>query len=227
VPDYYPHVAGGSQDWTQLHQLGPDDLVILNMDRGPIGRTDWSNQHYYEPMMQVKERTRARFLGYIPTEFGLRSPRLVIAIALDWYRDWIVDGFFIDETASSDRAGYYKSLQRTLGWLWPDSKRAYNMAAYPQDKAQMDNLPLVVTFEGSADSYERQYAMPDWMATRWPNKTAHLIHSAPSGDYSRLVGLAKTRRAGYVYVTTRRPEEDAWGGLPDEFDRLVAAVRSL
>lgn len=166
--------------------------VVVNPASGPGEAPDAS-------FVAVADELRAagvRVLGYTDTAYG-RRPHADVVRDLLRHRDWYgADGAFLDQTASGpDLVAHYRRLAvaaRAAGAL----TLVLNPGVRP-DPAYGEFADLVVTFEGTWDTYRR-------LDLPLSPRDCHLVHSAP----------AHATSAAPVHCVVPGSGAHPWGTLP-------------
>ncbi|HWE91401.1 MAG TPA: spherulation-specific family 4 protein [Pseudonocardiaceae bacterium] len=241
VPAYLDPTTGAA-DWTEL--IGSTDrvsLLVANVNNGPTSAVNpgWAN------VIGRAHRAGITVIGYVDTGYlgttGLatRSGPPDIAtwtaqIESDvdgWYRLYGNDmgGIFFDQAqnrcgpaaASTVWSDAYRTLTDYVKHNHPGAITVSNPGTVvPQ--CYQDAADVLVTFEGSYAAYtghpaagEPPYTAPGWNPSS-PTKFWHIVYDAPnSSELEQAIGLAKTRGAGYVYVTPAT--------MPNPYDRIPPA----
>jgi hypothetical protein len=228
IPAYEnPCCNAGVAMWSSLidnARLGKVKLaVILEPASGPGASPIDPNYVNAAGVGPAVELTAAggKLYGYVPTGYGTRPLSSVFA-DIDTYYDpayWrgagvLVSGIFVDEM-SNDLAltSYYRSVTSHI--------RAKNAGAHvfgnPGTTFTIDSsggasgfslddyagsVDTIVTFENAGPTYRTAYAAPSWVDHFDASHFAHIIHSEPAiADMLTDLELARTRKAGFVYVT--------------------------
>ncbi len=147
-----------------------------------------------------------------------------------WYQFYGSDlgGIFMDQgtTAcgpgplSTAFADQYRALTDLVKQAHPGAMTVLNPGTAVGDCFR-DSADVLVTFEGSFGEYTGppRSSNEAFQPLTWspaPDKIWHIIYGASSHhELMRALSLSKTRKAGYVYVTSAVP--------PDPFDTLPAA----
>ena len=58
-----------------------------------------------------------------------------------------------------------------------------------------------MSFETIADEYFNHYTPPVWLDDYPAERFAHVVYSLPGAQMLQAVGLARQRKAGYIYLT--------------------------
>lgn len=207
VPAYF-HPERATDAWRRL-LANPPRLAVLNIDAGPGAAKDAA----YPPVISRLVAAGTEVLGYVDTDFGLRSVAEVRA-DLRSYRAWYgLRGVFLDQVAAcEDRLGHYREVvEGVRGTL------VLNPGVYP-DPGYADLADVLVTFEGPLSAY-RAMRVPAWARGLARGRFCHLIHDVPSRAFEPTLRRA-VRHAGTVYVTDRTGTQP-WGDLPAYYGRPV------
>ena len=184
-------------------------VLVINPASGPGAEARVG----YEDAVRAAQRSGARVLGYVPTDYGARD-EAAVAADIDRYESWYgTDGIFLDEAASgADRIPYYRGL---AAHVRAAGKRlvVLNPGVVP-DRGYFGVADVVVTFEGAYASYagarERE---PGWLRDVPAGQIAVLVYDASAGDAAAVI--ASTPHAGHVYATPGRLPHP-WGTVPDD-----------
>lgn len=221
VPSYF---EPGSQ-WTQMQNAYPTVRTIVANPRNGPG--DYRSD--YVEHIDESQAAGLNVLGYVHTGYGSRSIAEVKAEIDNYYSWYGVDGIFLDEASTDcqDAQDYYLDLYRYIKGKDGKTKVVVN-PGMPTEECYMEVANIVVTFEGSYDSYVNNYSTPSWVGDYSPRRFWHLVHSAPTiTEMERAVRLSKDRNAGWVYVT---PDtlSNPWDTLPPDvyWSRELSMVRS-
>ncbi len=182
-------------------------------------------------------------LGYVYTCYGgtscvsgLPPSRTTADVLADArrYTDWYsVDGIFLDEMSNQLAAlPFYQTVAQGLRAARPGGLIVGN----PGTSAPIEYLGVadtLVTLENGSGTYAGAASEP-WMATAAAQRQASLFYNVASADAMRaLVGEAKARNIGYVYVTDDRHVPGApsapnpWDRLPSYWPAELTAVASV
>ena len=201
VPSYFT-------DWTALLQKSPPaKLAIVNNNSGPYG--GWFN---YSSNISSAQNKGVRVVGYVDTAYAAKSEGDVQSEINSWYSQYpSLQGIFFDQvktgsgtTACSDSLyTYYSHLANQVhahagAWavLNPGSPVP---SCYPSN-----NLgDLIVTFEGSADSYLNAFTSTNrsWETAANSGKIWHIVYGTSDTQLGQVLDASRSRQAGYVYVT--------------------------
>ena len=193
-----PAYARPGAMWDQVGAGAPTvRYAIFNPASGPGTERD----HEYEVTVSRTQRRGVEVLGYVDTDYGRRSSDDVRA-EIDRYEQWYgLDGIFLDRvTGTRADSGYYLELaahvRSDLGMTL-----AVNPGSHP-DEVYAWLADVVVTFEGDADAY-LALESPAWVEYYPPDHFWHLVHSSSEAQLQQVLELARSRRAGTIYVTDR------------------------
>ena len=181
--------------WNAVSLASTVRYMILNPASGP--GTD-PHPGYAAAVREAQARG-VSVLGYVDTDYGDRRTA-VIEAEIDRYRRWYgVDGVFLDQAASTPRElDHYAELARLVRSV-PGSVVAMNPGVYP-DERYAELADVLVTFEGDFEAY-RQVTLPSWVGKYPPRLFWHLVFSSSEAQLPQAFDLARSRRAGTVYVT--------------------------
>ncbi|MEU9345891.1 spherulation-specific family 4 protein [Streptomyces sp. NPDC048278] len=215
----YINPAGDPSTWNTL--IGsPSDKVgiaVANVLNGPGSEpvAAWTD---------VIDRTHAsgkRVLGYVDTGYlgqtGLTT-RLGSTAVADWVAQieedinaWYamygssVDGIFFDDGFNACGAGnefpaVYEAVNQYEKVHHPGAMTVLNPGTVVP-RCYEDSADILLTFEGSYDTYENGgYQALDWTPAD-PRKIWHIIFGVPADKVSLVDATSRTRGAGYVYIT--------------------------
>jgi len=202
VPAY---VDSSSRVWSVLASAPQGvGIVIVNPDSG-VGSA---------PMPSLRRRVAALrragvglVVGYIATDFG-RRPVPEVVREMRRYRSWYgIDDYNLSDVPVTARAlPYYRELRSAAG----GGHIVLSTGAVP-DRGYLAVADVITTFEGSERQY-REARFPAWTRRYPPARFAHIVYATPARDWPRVVALARSRNAGYLFVT------DA--SLPNPYDVL-------
>lgn len=231
-PSYIDPTTDGG-DWDRLigSTAGKVAIAVANVSNGP--------GHGPEPawasVIQREHATGTKVLGYVDTGYfgttGLRT-RSGSTSEADWTSQieqdvnaWYafygpgIDGIFFDEgqhacgptSGSNAWVDLYGRINAYAKTNRPGAMTAINPGKVVP-RCYENTADVLVTFEGSYDSYVNHYAPLSWNPVD-PLKIWHLIYDASTqADMEKAVSLSQSRNAGYVYVTN--------DVLPNPYDTL-------
>jgi hypothetical protein len=208
VPAYF-HPVERPQLWAAMAD-NPDKvgIVILNVANGPGHERDGVWLEAVEPLLSAG----IDVVGYVDTGYG-RRPRHEVVADIGCYLLWYqVTGILFDQVATApdhvESVGRLARHARDLGARLV----VFNHGAYPAE-GYAEHADILGTFEGSWKAYV-DLSVPVWTRRLPERKAYHVVHSVPLGRFADAALLARSRRAGYVYVTDRDG--------PNPYDRLPA-----
>ncbi|GHH34425.1 spherulation-specific family 4 protein [Streptomyces candidus] len=210
---FYEHPAGRPGAWEAL--LGAAERlhgVILNPASGPGSAPD-------PAFAAVAGRLRAsgvRVLGYVDTDYA-RRPHEAVTGDLVRHRDWYAaDGAFFDQVSSGpDALAHYRRLAvaaRAAG----AATLVFNHGVHP-DPGYLDAANVLVTFEGTWDTYRTAGPPPDWTARHPADRFCHLVYAAPAD-----VGALAAGRGAAVHCAVPGDGAHPWGTLPYGLDAVTS-----
>ncbi|MFI5802910.1 spherulation-specific family 4 protein [Streptomyces sp. NPDC051561] len=211
----YEHPADRPDAWEAVLRV-PERLhgVILNPASGPGSSPD-------PAFVAVADRLRGagvRVLGYADTDYA-RRPHAQVVDELLKYRDWYAtDGIFLDQVSSGrDAHAHYRRLSVAARAAGAETL-VFNHGVHP-DPAYLDLAEVLVTFEGTWDTYLADGRPPEWTRAHPAHRFCHLVYAAPTD----VAALAAGRGAG-VHCAVPGDGEHPWGTLPHGLG-LGAGVR--
>jgi hypothetical protein len=224
VPAYFYPVGSGATDWARLTAAAGQVSItaIINPDSG-AGRSFDPN---YGAAISTFKAAGGTVLGYISTDWGLRSLPSVQA-DIDKYTDWYpVDGLFFDETTTS-AAGlpYYSHL---TGYVHQKNS-ALSLMANPgtvPDEAYIPLFDSTVIYEDLASRLST-YNPPAYMANYSAEHFGMLVIGGSKSVMEQQIAYAASHKLGYIYVNDRSVSNDEWDGLPAYWEAQVAAVQAI
>ena len=161
-------------------------------------------------------------LGYANTSFGAR-PAAAVEQDVKNYKAWYgVTSILLDQTATDGgKLGYYRRLAGFIRSVDTGGAVWLNPGLYP-DQRYMAIASVVMAFEGPYSSYAR-LRVPAWVGRYPAAKFAHTIYATPGSRLAGAVSLARSRHAGWVFVTDRSGA-NPYDGLPAFWPREQATV---
>ncbi|WP_330241169.1 spherulation-specific family 4 protein [Streptomyces sp. NBC_00525] len=204
----YVHPAVDPDAWHRLIEAADRTYaVVLNPADGPGDAPDPA----FVSAADALRGAGARLLGYVDTDYGLRSAADVMADAAR-HREWYgTDGCFLDQvSASGDALPGYRKLVRALRRRGASSV-VLNHGVHPAP-GYAKIADLLVTFEGPWSSYVSAFSRPDWTARCSPDRLCHLVYDVPEALAPLAVRTARERGAAVSGpVTGELP--NPWAGL--------------
>jgi hypothetical protein len=225
VPAYFYPVPGGY--WDQLDSAAGQIRLdaILNPNSGPGVSPD---PNYVQAVNNLRT-AGGKVLGYVYTNYGMRSLATVEADINTYVSFYAIDGIFLDQmTNDSDPAhlDYYASLYSYIEGL----NSAYQVFGNPGTNTQESYLTrptadTLVIFEN--DTGYDTFTPSPWVFGHDRSHFANLVLNVPSAAAMKIdLQLAFQRNAGWVFIT----DDDLpnpYDTLPSYWDQEVAAIRDF
>jgi Spherulation-specific family 4 len=240
VPSYI-NPAGSKDAWDTLVASSPDKVgvVVANVLNGPGSEpvSAWTD------VINRAHAAGKRVLGYVDTGY-LGQTGMLTRLGSTSVADWVaqaeqdinawyamyggsIDGIFFDDGYNQCGAGnqfpdVYETIDQYEKIHHPGALTVLNPGAVvPQCYEYAADVLL--TFEGSYDTYESSaYQALDWTPAD-PMKIWHIIYGVPTDKVSLVDETSQTRGAGYVYITDD-VETNPYDTLPSYFSAEQAAV---
>lgn len=222
VPSYFDPDSSG---WSQMEQSASiSSLAIINPDNGPGASQD---QNYVDQVTQA-EKAGMRIVGYIATGYAKDATRSLAATEhdVDTYYRWYpnLNGILVDE-ASSDcgtpYSSYYKPLYNYIKQKGTDVTVILNPGTNTGE-CYMAAADIIVNFDDTYANYVNWSPDP-WVMRYSADHFWQIIHATNLANMPQAIVYAKSRHAGWVYVTDRT-EPDPFDLLPsywnDELQRV-------
>ncbi len=195
VPAYFD-----SSIWAQATSSKPvPSTMILNPATGVGAGT--APDPAYQAVVKQAQAAGITVLGYSSTADGQRPIAQVEADVRN-YKAWYgVTGIFLDSVNGvGSELPYYEQLAGYIHRTIPGSSVWLNPGIYP-DQQYMSVGNVVMVFEGTYAQY-RNFQVPAWAHEFPATRFANTIYSATSSAQANsAISLARSRNAGYVYVT--------------------------
>lgn len=207
-------------DWARAHAGGQAPAVmILNPASGPGTAPDAALQ----AAARKARAAGARIIGYIGTNYSALPSAQAEAQIRDYQAWYHVGGIFLDQTPTQGSAqlGYYQDLATYIhqnisgGVIW------INPGTVP-DRSYLSVASVVMIFEGSWAGYQH-LTLPAWVRSYPAGRFAHTIYATPASAVGSAVRLARSRHAGYLYLTPDSGS-DPYDALPAYWAQERAAV---
>jgi hypothetical protein len=216
VPAYfYP-----GPDWTQSTASSPvPKVMILDISGSGAGTAPDPN---YQAAVEKAQAAGISILGYVDTNYGLRSVALA-EMDIRNYKAWYnVKGIFLDEAASGALGvPYYRLLSRYIRSVNPGAEVMLNPGVYPSE-AYMSLGDTIMAFEGPYSSYVN-LKVPAWASKYHPSRFAHTVYATPESKLASVIALSRTRNAEFIYVTGNTGG-NPYSSLPSYWASESAAV---
>ncbi len=220
IPSY---AAPGSQQWRTWQALGPQALgiMIVNLKNGDeVGFSAPT-----AAAVKSAQDAGITVLGYVHTGYGKREPQEVRAKIDAVFKNYGVNGIFLDETpAECNEANkwagmqvrYYQGLADYIHQKGAKSVVVLNPGLTPTEDCWMRFTDILVTFEqATLANYQHKFEDRTWTQKYAPERFWHLIYSVPSAAEMKVaIALARERRAGWLYVTSDGPDGNPWNDVP-------------
>ncbi len=220
VPAYfYP----GTQ-WAQLTAAGASITAIVNPDSGPGTVADPA----YTAALTGFEAAGGTVIGYVSTDYGLRSAAAVEADVATYKSFYPINGIFLDQMTADAKAAhlaYYASLYSYIKTSSPGYDVVGNPGtAVPQSYAAVADT--LVTYEGADATFAANVPAAWTTAASTPaGKSANIVYeAATAADMLAAVGRARAANVGDVYVTDDGADGNPYDSLPAYFNAEVAAT---
>lgn len=205
------------------------EYVMINPSNGVGTAVD---PGYTRLVQQWLPSTNIKVLGYITCDEQRVTKEEVLASAqkyLDFYGDTYIHGFFIDEymLQTETQLKYHQELYSALKAKFPTKTIVGNPGIHMLVDG-INTADILCLFENTADVYINSYEEPTVTSeTDKANrsKVYHLIHTATSDQYDKIIELAKKRNVGYLFITSD-VMPNPWDGEPDDFINLINKITS-
>lgn len=214
IPAYFPPDINGL--WKRVEDGAPKiGLVVVNPSSGEATEINFA----LEAQVDSVRLKGIEAIGYVFTKTGgALRPAALVKADIDRYRSfYTLDGYFIDNVSDTCAdVSYYQDLANHMRAADPFARVVFNPGK---------NLPQC--FEPLADVlvvHEGPHALvpgpnyltwgPDSWIWQFPKQRFwHLIHSAQENSFPSVIGLARSRHAGWLYVTPDA-DQNLWDSLP-------------
>jgi hypothetical protein len=205
-------------DWAALTaaaRVGAVGIVVVNPASGVGTGPDPA---YRRACAALTETPGVLVAGYVDTEYGARPGAEIVAEARAYAERYGIRGVFADQVPSGrDHLPASTALAADLraAGLGP---LLLNPGVRP-DEGYLEIADVVVTFEGSWETYRAQRPVEDrsGRARRW-----HLVHGTPVGVVPATREWVRLAGADHGYVTDRRLP-NPWNRLPHAAEPAVVA----
>jgi len=193
--------------------------MILDITTSGAGSTP---EPAFQAAVKQAQAAGVTVLGYADTSFGAR-PAAAVEQDVKNYKTWYgVTSILLDQAAAdAGKLGYYRRLAGFIRSVDPGGAVWLNPGTYP-DQRYMAIASVVMAFEGSYSSYSR-LRVPGWVSRYPAAKFAHTIYTTPGSRLASAISLARSRHAGWVFVTDRSGA-NPYDGLPGFWPREQATV---
>ena len=137
-----------------------------------------------------------------------------------------MDGIFFDEVTDScavtTQPAYYRQLFDYVKAKPGDIDRVVLNPGAKVGDCYMSASDIIVTFENTYANYVN-WQPSGWESTQPANHFWHLITETSQADMSNAISLAKSRNAGWVYVTDDSGA-NPWDSLPSYWSSELPLV---
>jgi hypothetical protein len=216
VPAYaYPGL--GKQDfWNVLAKRGT--IYILNPASGPGQKVDPT----YTSMVQSAKTAGIRIWGYVDTNYGKRSIKLILADVDAFKKMYPIDGIFFDQTSlDAEHLPYYRNL--SMAMKTRKLPLAFNPGQPIIDERYVPLANYIMTFEGPLSTYLKT-SFPDWSSHYPKTKFWHLVYEVPNEKtMKQVIGKASGLPVGMLYIT-HRGMPNPWDAIPPYWNQEVNAL---
>ncbi|MGX1884199.1 spherulation-specific family 4 protein [Streptomyces sp. NPDC055287] len=173
---FYEHPAERPDAWEAVIRAAPRLYgVVLNPDSGPGAAPD-------PAFAAVSTRLRAagvRVLGYADTDYA-RRPHDDVVQDLLRHRDWYgADGAFLDQVTAGPEALAHCQRLAVAARVAGAVTLVLNHGVHP-DPRYLGLADVLVTFEGTWDTYRDAPDAPPWTAAHTHDRFCHLVYAAPA-----------------------------------------------
>jgi Spherulation-specific family 4 len=206
--------------WRQAASTTPPPTFMI-LDISGVGAGTAPEPHFKSVVSEV-QAAGVTVLGYASTEYGER-PAAEVEQDIRNYKAWYgVTGVFLDVVSgTAGQLPYYQGLARYIHSVNPGSAIWINPGVYPE-QAYMSVADVVMSFEGTYAQYLTD-DVPGWAYKYPPSRFVHTIHDTPQAQLGSAISLARSRNAGYVYITDGSGA-NPYGGLPSYWSAEDRAV---
>jgi hypothetical protein len=216
VPAYaYPGLA--KQDfWNVSAKRGT--LYVLNPASGPGKKVD----PIYTSMVQAAKTAGIQIFGYVDTNYGKRSIKLILADVDTFRKMYPIDGIFFDQTElDAAHLSYYRSLSAAMKTR--KLPLAFNPGQPIIDERYVPLANYIMTFEGALSTYQKTQ-FPDWSNHYPKTKFWHLVYEVPNEKMMKqVISKAKNLPVGMLYIT-HRGMPNPWDAIPPYWNQEVKAL---
>jgi hypothetical protein len=224
VPAYfYPTL---SNDWNRLATAASQIRLdaILNPASGPGVAADPN----YVMAVDHLRAAGGQVLGYVFTDYGMRSMAEVEADVNRYANFYHIDGIFFDQMTNDSNPShisYYSTLYQYVKGLNPSYQVFGNPGTNTLEQyLTQPTADTLVTFENNM-GYPTTPPAP-WVFKYDSKHFANLVLHTPSTDLLSDLQLAQQRNVGWAFVTDKNLP-NPYDGLPSYWDQEVADIRAL
>ena len=217
----YSHPADDA--WKSLLELNTtlETIAIINPNNGPVECNTTMSDEYRIGINQLKSHS-IKVMGYVHSRYGSRSVEVVEA-DITRYNECFsnLDGFFVDETNSSDASSpYYSRLYQFVKDQNASFQVVLNPGVYPQEKI-VQASDITIIYENGGENYDA--ITPPAYISKYPSSKFALLGYSITQTAVTAEKLKKLNsfKIGYVYLT----EDGVGDGNP--WDTLSSYYGSL
>ena len=159
-----------------------------------------------------------KVLSYVWTDYGRRPSASIKAEITKAKANYNLDGIFLDGVAADIQSFPYYSDLSIFVRAGRGGFVALNPGVVPSTQSYMQIADLVVTFEGTYETYVKATVPAPWMSAYPATKFWHLVHAVPatSAAHANAIRLSELRNAGSIYMTDDKLP-NPWDSLPGFF----------
>jgi hypothetical protein len=181
--------------------------MIVNLNNG-------DDETYYASVDQSIRATRKKgifVLGYTYTGYGARDPKIVQRKIDAVYRNYLVDGIFLDEVPTDCNASnpyfstqflYYQQLTNHVREKAGARLTVLNPGTYSPGDCWMGITNILMNWEDQGlETYRTSYVDYSWVHKYPPDRFWHIVYGMGADQVPEALELAKQRNAGWVYLT--------------------------
>jgi len=200
VPSYiYP----GNNDW-QLITAAPGKVSFALIN--PLNGPGFSINNDYVLQTQRTKAAGIPVYGYVHSLYGQASLDVIQKNISTYYSWYPIDGIFVDEAAvDCASVGLYQSV---YNFVKAKGGQVVINPGYMTNECYMSTADIVLVAENKWDLYLAPYVPPAWVFKYPASRFWHIVWGVPQSDVWRVINVANSRNAGYVFVT------DAGGDNP-------------
>jgi hypothetical protein len=199
----------GSPQWAGWEAPGAQavGIMIVNLDNG-------DDEKYHASVDRSIRSTRKKgifVLGYTYTGYGTRDPKIVRSKIDAVYRNYLVDGIFLDEVPTGCKASnpyfptqfnYYQELTNYVRQKAGARLTVLNPGTYSPDDCWMGITNILMNWEDQGlETYRDGYVDYAWVHKYPPDRFWHIVYGMGADAVPEALELAKQRNAGWVYLT--------------------------
>lgn len=204
----YVHPAEDPGAWHRLISAAAGTYgVVLNPADGPGTEPDPA----FTAAAGALRAAGARLLGYVDTDYGVRT-RADVTEDLRRHREWYgADGCFLDRVTATPEAlpacrGLVRAVRRAGAGTVVLNPGVHPAPGYAR------LADLMVTFEGHWSTYVAAFSRPAWAARQPPERLCHLVYGVPEALVPLAVRTAHARGAAVCGPVTGEPP-NPWNEL--------------